>query len=112
MRIIAGALALVAVTGFAHANNENGEYCAIPKLEQGVATTVEVPYIDKPFCGTALIDKHYVRMAEFAKATDEGEPQCSSESFCTRVFRFYRDKEKTTTPYILIFHGPRHRKSA
>ena len=65
MRIIAGALALVAVTGLAHANNENGEYCAIPKLEQGVATTVEVPYIDKPFCGTALIDKHYVRMAEF-----------------------------------------------
>ncbi len=70
------------------------------------------PHIDKPFCGTALIDKHYVRMAEFAKATDEGEPQCSSESFCTRVFRFYRDKEKATTPYILIFHGPRHRKSA
>lgn len=105
-------LVLAALPVLASANNDSGEYCVIPKLVQGEATTLEVPYIDKPFCGTAMIDKHYVRMSEFAKATEESEPQCSSESFCTRVLRFYQDEAKTTKPYILIFFGPRHRKPA
>ena len=106
------ALLLVALPILASANNEAGEYCVIPKLVQGEATTVEVPYIDKPFCGMAMIDKNYVRMEEFAKVTEESEPQCSSESFCTKVLRFYQDEAKSSKPYILIFFGPRHRKSA
>lgn len=113
MRVTAiAALALFTLPVIASANNDAGEYCVIPKLVQGEATTVEVPYIDKPFCGTAMIDKHYVRMEDFAKASEESEPQCSSESFCTKVLRFYRDEAKATKPYILIFFGPRHRKSA
>ena len=113
MRVtVLAALGLAALSSLANANNDTGEYCVIPKLVQGEATTVEVPYIDKPFCGTAMIDKHYVRMSEFAKATEESEPQCSSESFCTKVLRFYQDEAKATKPFILIFFGPQHRKSA
>ena len=111
VRFIA-ALWLSSLASLANAKNDAGDYCVIPKLVQGEATTVEVPYIDKPFCGTAMIDKHYVRMSEFAKATEEGEPQCSSDSFCTKVLRFYQDEAKASKPYILIFFGPRHRKSA
>lgn len=96
----------------ASANSDFGEYCVIPELIQGKATTIEVGDIDQPFCGTARIDNHYVRMSEFAKATEEDEPECSSEAFCTRVLRFYQDEAKTTKPYIIIFFGPRQRKSA
>lgn len=113
MRVTAiAALALLTLPAIASANNDAGDYCVIPKLVQGEATTIEVPYIDKPFCGTAMIDKRYVRMSEFAKASEESEPQCSSEAFCTKVLRFYQDEAKATQPYILIFFGPRHRKSA
>lgn len=113
MRITAvAAFALVCIPAISLANTESGEFCAIPKLVQGEATTVEVPYIDKPFCGTAMIDKHYVRMSEFAKVTEESEPQCSTDAFCTKVLRFYQDEAKSSKPYILIFFGPRHRKSA
>ena len=45
-----------------------GDYCVIPKLEKGKPTIVDVPYIDKPFCGMAMIDRHYVRLSEFTKA--------------------------------------------
>lgn len=90
------------------ANGEDlGEFCAIPKLQRGVVTTVDVPYIEKPFCGTALIDHHYVRMESFAKVTEVEEPRCLSDDVCTRVYRFYTDEAKTTAPYTLVVRGPR-----
>jgi hypothetical protein len=94
------------------ASAEDGEYCVIPKLVLGVPTTVEVPYIDKPFCGMALIDSHYVRLSEISKATEEGLVSCASDASCIKTLRYYRDEAKSTEPYIIIFQGPRHRKSA
>lgn len=110
MRIIVLGCLLASLLSSALAQTDESEFCAIPQLEPGVATSIEVPYIDKPFCGMALIGKRYVQMTEFAKAVEESETQCASDSFCTRVLRFFRDSEKATDPYILIFHGPRHEK--
>lgn len=114
MRVIVTTAIVLAVISpsLSFAERERSEYCIIPKLEAGVATTVEVPYIDMPFCGTAVIDKRYVRVSDIAKATDEEEANCVSDNFCTKVLRIYRDQEKATSPYILIFHGPKNRSDA
>ena len=111
MRVRSGiAFLLAALPALASASSESGDYCVIPKLTLGVPTTIEVSYIEKPFCGMAMIEKRYVRMSELSKAVEEGTPECSSETFCTKTMRFYLDEAKATTPYILIFHGPRHRR--
>ncbi len=89
-----------------------GDYCVIPVLYQGRSTVVDVPDISKPFCGTAIIGNHYVRMSDVAKATDESDPKCTTETLCTKVLRFYADEAKATPPYTLILMGPRHGKAA
>lgn len=94
------------------ASAEDGDYCVIPKLVQGIPTLVDVPDIDKPFCGMALIESHYVRLSEISKAKDEGLVACTSKESCTKTLRYYLDDAKSSEPYIIIFQGPRHRKSA
>jgi hypothetical protein len=98
-----GALPLLSIAA-------EGDYCAIPKLEQGKPTVVEVPYIDKPFCGTALIDRHYVHLTEFTKVHEETPVSCSSDALCTKTFRYYLDEKRETEPYIIIFQGPKQPK--
>lgn len=89
-----------------------GDYCVIPKLEQGKPTIVDVPYIDKPFCGMALIDRHYVRLSEFTKAHEETPVSCATDASCTKTSRYYLDEKRETEPYIIIFQGPKQPKSA
>lgn len=96
---------------FAHAGADAVGYCTIPRLEPGVPTMVEVPYIEKPFCGTAIINQQYVRMESFAKVTESSELRCSSDDLCTRVIRYFRDEAKATPPYILIFRGPKYSRN-
>ncbi len=89
-----------------------GDYCVIPKLVQGKPTIVDVPYIDKPFCGMALIDRHYVRLSEFTKSHDETPVSCTTDASCTKTSRYYLDEKRETEPYIIIFQGPKQPKSA
>lgn len=77
-------------------------------LVRGQATTVDVPYIDKPFCGVAMIDHRYVRLNEIAKAKDEEPATCVSDIHCTRTSRYYLDEDRLTEPFIIIFQGPKH----
>ena len=87
------------------------DYCVIPKLEQGKPTIVDVADIDKPFCGMALIDRHYVRLSEFTKAHEETPVSCTTDASCTKTSRYYLDEGRETAPYIIIFQGPKQPKS-
>lgn len=88
---------------------DGGEYCVIPKLTPGMPTTVPLEYIEKPFCGVALIDHHYVRLDDVIKAKDEGAIECAPNSTCTKTNRYYQDEQRTTPPYIIIFKGPKRK---
>ena len=90
----------------------DGEHCFIPKVEQGVPTIMAVDYIEKPFCGVVLLNNRYVRLSEIAKATDEGPISCESSSSCSRTTKYWLDAERATEPYILVFHGPKNRRSS
>ena len=90
----------------------DGEHCFIPKVVQGVATIMAVDYIEKPFCGVVLLNNLYVRLSEIAKATDEGPISCESNLSCSRTTRYFVDAERATNPYILVFHGPKNRRSS
>ena len=90
----------------------DGEHCFIPKVTPGVATHLNVDYIEKPFCGVVLAGNRYVRLSEIVKATEEGPILCTSNDKCSQTNRYYIDEARTTEPYILIFQGPRQRKAA
>ena len=105
-------LALLLLSLPAVVSAADGEHCFIPKVEQGVPTIVAVDYIEKPFCGVVLLNNLYVRLSEIAKATDEGPISCESNLSCSRTTRYFVDAERATDPYILIFHGPKKRRSA
>ena len=90
----------------------DGEHCFIPKVEQGVPTIMAVDYIEKPFCGVVLLDNRYVRLSEVTKSTDEGPITCESSTACSRTTRYFVDAERATNPYILVFHGPKNRRSS
>ncbi len=111
MRVGAAVLILAAALPFGAIAGE-GDYCAIPKLVQGVPTVVDVPYIDKPFCGMALIDRHYVRLSEITKSQDETPVSCSAEGACTKTTRYYTDEMRESQPYIIIFQGPKYPRPA
>lgn len=110
MRVKTATLLLVGALPFLAAAAE-GDYCVIPKLVQGKPTLVDVPYIDKPFCGMALIDRHYVRLSEITKVHEE-TVSCTAEGSCTKTSRYYLDEDRQTEPYIIIFQGPKQPKSA
>ena len=105
-------LALLLLSLPAVVSAADGEHCFIPKVEQGVPTIVAVDYIEKPFCGVVLLNNTYVRLSEIAKATDEGPISCESSSSCSRTTKYWLDAERATEPYILVFHGPKNRRSS
>lgn len=108
MRVIAALLASMPIL----ASAADGEYCVMPRLQAGVPATVEVEYIDKPFCGIAMIENRYVRLDEVAKSKEIGNVRCSSAESCTRTNRYYTDEKPASAPYIIIFHGPKNRRDA
>lgn len=82
------------------------EFCVIPKLVQGIPTTVNVDNINETYCGMALINQKYVNLKEYAKSQVEEPLSCATDGMCSKTLKFYEDSEQKTTPYILVFHGP------
>lgn len=102
-KVIAVAIALLPLTSLA---SEARNFCVIPRLVAGVPADVAVPYIDKPFCGAAIIDNKYVRLDDVAPRKQEGAVECSDTGDCLKTNRYFaRD---TNAEYIIIFHGPKH----
>ena len=101
--LLAGVSAALTST-FANAADE-GDFCVIPKLQAGIPAEIPVPYIDKPYCGMAIIGQKYVRLSEVAELKEQGTPVCTASGDCTKTY-LYVGKDRGDT-YTLIFKGPK-----
>lgn len=98
------ALAMVSINAFA---TQEGSFCAIPRLTPGVPVEVHLEYIEKPFCGMALIDGRYQKLSDITGKRDEGEVACKTPALCSKVVRYYPRNADRQEPYVIIFTGPK-----
>ena len=86
--------------------SDNGDYCSIPKLEPGVPANVRLKYIDKGYCGIALIGGRYQKLSEITSRQEESRVTCDNETLCHKTVRYYL-KDNDQSPYIIQFSGPK-----
>ena len=110
MRFSAFLFAAFSINAFAGANG--GDYCPIPKLEPGVPANVRLEYIDKTFCGVALIGGRYQKLSEVTDWQEESAVTCQSASVCHKTIKYYSAKGEEKEPYVINFSGPKTRKGA
>lgn len=103
MRVVAAAV-LLAASWQAYAGHA-GEYCAIPVLQPGIATTVEVEQIDRGFCGAAVINGRHVRLDQVAPRKIVEPTVCRGEFDCLKRVHYLADDG---TEYLIDFVGPRY----
>ena len=108
--IIAFYLACVSLTALA--SGQDGGFCVIPKLVPGVPAQVSLEYIDKPFCGVALIDGHYQKLADITVRQEESDVTCTSSSSCRKTVHYFSRNEAQKDPYVIIFSGPKSQAGA
>lgn len=102
MRFIGILLALLAPS-LGHAV-ETGDFCQIARLAPGVPAEVHLPHIGKAYCGAALIDHKYVRLADIVDRTEEGPVSCTDDAHCTKTNRYFAH---SGVEYTIVFKGPR-----
>lgn len=91
-----------------------GESCVIPHVIPGKDTIVDMPYIDKQFCGMVLINKMYVLIDAIADKIETGPVKCDPAGMCSKSVRYiFNDVERTGAPsHTIIFKGPKVAKPA
>lgn len=87
----------------------DGDYCTIPKLEPGIPAEVSLEYIDKTFCGFALIGGHYQKLDDIIRREEISEVSCDSASACHKTIKYFSKSDVDQEPYIIIFSGPKTR---
>lgn len=83
---------------------ENGDFCQIARLEAGATAEVNLPYIDKQYCGAALIDGKYVRLSDITDHMIEGPVSCTDNARCSKTNRYIT---KSGVEYVIVFKGPK-----
>lgn len=84
---------------------ESGDFCQIARLDAGAPAEVNLPYIGKQYCGAALIDGKYVRLADITDRMSEGQVSCTDSAHCTKTNRYIT---KGGIEYIIVFKGPKN----
>ena len=97
---------------YAVAGPSDGDSCIIPKLEPGVPANVRLEYIDKKFCGVALIDGHYQKLTDITSWQEESRVTCENAFACHKIIKYYSAYSEEQEPYIINFSGPKTRKGA
>lgn len=106
MRVTAVVLACCFIAGSAF-GGEEGDFCSIPLLVPGVPELVQLPNIDKEFCGMARISGKYVLLDDVTSRKDVGSTECSSDGTCRKTVRYYPKANDNSPPFIIIFAGPK-----
>lgn len=107
MQVTKIVLLLSFLSAFGIAYSEEADFCAIPRLVAGVPEVVQLPSIDKEFCGMALINNKFVKLADITERIEADEASCSTVSgSCKRMVRYFQ-KDASAPPYIIIFTGPK-----
>ena len=102
-------LSLCCLLAIGSSQADEGEYCAIPRLVAGVPELVQVPSIDKEFCGVALINNKFVKLSDITGRVESEDPICSEGSgACKRTIRYFQ-KDASAPPYIIILSGPKNK---
>lgn len=111
--VIAAAILIAtsAVAAPAPGPMEEGEACVIPKVVPGKDTVVEMPFIDKQFCGMVMINNMYVLIDAIADKIEPGPVECTPAGMCTKKVRYlFNDHERTgAAAHTLIFKGPKEK---
>lgn len=81
---------------------QDGSYCTIPKLLPGVPAHVTVENIKNPFCGVALIEGRYQKLADITERKDEGLLTCSDHGKCQKTVKYFQ-RNAHQEPFIIIF---------
>jgi len=84
----------------------DGAFCTIPKLLPGVPAHVPVEHIDSPFCGVALVDGRYQKIADVSGRQEESPVTCEEAGRCHKTVKYYPRNNAHPEPYIIIFTGP------
>ena len=83
---------------------ETGDFCQIARLDADAPAEVNLPYIDKQYCGAALIDGKYVRLADITDRMTEGPVSCTDNAHCSKTNRYIT---KGGIEYVIVFKGPK-----
>lgn len=106
MRIHLVAVYLAACSIPAIASSDGG-YCTIPKLVPGIPSEVTLENIETPFCGFALIEGRYQKLADVTDHHVEGRVTCSNTGLCKKSVQYFSRNENKKDPYIINFSGPK-----
>ena len=67
---------------------------------------VPVEHIDSPFCGVALVDGRYQKIADVSGRQEESPVTCEEAGRCHKTVKYYPRNNAHPEPYIIIFTGP------
>lgn len=104
-------LASLPVLAAAPGPMEEQEACVIPTVTPGKDTIVDLPYIDKQFCGMVMINRMYVLIDAIADKTETGPIECNAAGMCSKKVKYlFEDHERTGAPsHTFIFKGPKEK---